>query len=335
MPTVSIVVPTYKRAAYLRRMIDSVNAQTYDDWELIIVDGDSHDGTSELVNGCRARFGGRLVFIEQENRGCCTARNTGIEAARGEFVAFLDSDDEFLPTKLERQIELFKLRPELGLVYCDYSYRDLSGGFCRSVFDTKSPIAREVPGEVVAPGLHVCAPNLFDYLIREYFIATIVGVVRRSVLAEDIRFLPQDMYGCEWLFYLEVAARTRAGYVDEPLSMHHFVKGSLSRTSRVRNLIYHRRLLKVMRERFRAASAFARGQIRRQLAETCANLAARSHAEREYGPAVKYFSEALRSRLTRSSFNGLAQSAVAFLLSMGRPGREPLLRFDPHRQLPQ
>ena len=111
-PTVSIVVPTFKSAGHLRRMIESVRAQTLEDWELIIVDGKSNDGTAELVREYEQRLGDRLIFIEQTNQGCCVARNTGIEAARGGFVAFLDSDDEFRPAKLSRQMELFRLRPD-------------------------------------------------------------------------------------------------------------------------------------------------------------------------------------------------------------------------------
>ena len=114
-PTVSVVVPTYKSVRHVGRMIESVCAQTFADWELIIVDGASDDGTTEVVEAFRGRLRDRLVYIEQSNMGCCFARNTGIDAAKGQFIAFLDSDDEFVPNKLERQLELFKLRPDLGL----------------------------------------------------------------------------------------------------------------------------------------------------------------------------------------------------------------------------
>ena len=331
MPTVSIVVPTFKRAQYLVRMIDSVVAQTYDDWELIIVDGQSGDGTAELIDGYRTKLGDRLVFIEQTNQGCCIARNTGIDAARGRFVAFLDSDDEFLPTKLERQMALFTLRPELGLVYGDYSYLDLSGVFVQSTFDTKSKVARQVPTEVVAPNLRVCTPDFFSFLLREYFIATIVGVVRREVLGNDIRFLEHDLYGCEWLFYLEIARRCRVGYVDEPLCMHHWIDGSLSRTSKIRNTVYHRRLLKTMHDRFPDATRTQRRVIDRQLAETCRQLGFESHKAAEYGPAVRYLREAFMAEPRTNTAAHVAQSAYRWIIARGRPGTEPLLRSDPYR----
>ena len=291
MPVVSVVVPTYKRVDYLGRMIESVMAQTFEDWELIIVDGRSDDGTAALVGRYQVALGDRLVFIEEDNQGCCHARNTGIDAARGAFVALLDSDDEFLPTKLERQLELFHLRPELGLVYSDYAYITLDGAYHRSVFDTKGKLARTVPIETVAPGLCVCPPDFFDYLIRQYFIATIVGLVRREVLADDIRFLENDLYGGEWLFYLEIARRARVGYVDEPLCLHHWVDGSLSRTNKTRNMIYHRRLMKVMQRRFSDASPAAKAEMRTQLEYDCLHLGMQSYKQAEYGPAVRYFGE--------------------------------------------
>lgn len=329
-PAVSIVMPTYKRRALLSRAIESVRAQTFADWELIIVDGRSGDGTAELVGEWRRSLGDRLVFIDQPNQGCCVARNTGIDAARGRFIAFLDSDDEFLPTKLERQIELFNLRPDLGLVYCDYAFIDVAGNGHRSTFDELTPIAREVPFEVAAPGLHVCAPDLFDFLIRRYFIATIVGLVRREVLADDVRFLEHDLYGCEWLFYLEIVRRCRAGYVNEPLCLHHHVLGSISRTSPTRNNVYHRSLLRRMRRQFADCSVHVKAELSREYAETCLQLGFDGRRYNEHGPAVRYFAEVLGERFDWAAVKGLAASAMSWLATFGRPGDEPILRVDPH-----
>lgn len=328
MPTVSIVVPTYKRVQYLGRMIDSVVAQTYSDWELIIVDGKSDDGTAELVGSYRERLGDQLVFIEQDNAGCCIARNTGIDAARGEFVALLDSDDEFLPTKLERQMELFNREPSLGFVFGDYSYVDLEGNFESSMFDTKSKVLRTVPKNEIAPNLHVCTPDFFSYLLKEYFVATIVGVVRHEVLANDIRFLEHDLYGCEWMFYLEIANRCRTGFVDEPLCLHHYVDGSLSRTSKTRNTIYHRRLLKTILDRFPNLTVSQTKEVSQQLANACSQLGYESYKAAEYGPAMGYFREAMQARHSATSVVHWAQSLLRRTVTLNRPGNEPMLRND-------
>ena len=126
-PTVSVVVPTYNRAELLPRALDSIIGQTFSDWEIVLVDDGSIDGTSELAATYERQLGSLFRFIRQDNQGSSAARNLGIDESRGEFVAFLDSDDEFFPTKLERQLELFRRRPKLGFVYSDYTFVELDG----------------------------------------------------------------------------------------------------------------------------------------------------------------------------------------------------------------
>ena len=104
-PTVSVIVPTYNRQPLLPRAIDSVVAQTFGDWEIVLVDDGSTDSTREMADRYSHQLGDRFVYIPQPNRGASAARNRGIDVCRGRFVAFLDSDDEFLPTKLG-QLEL-------------------------------------------------------------------------------------------------------------------------------------------------------------------------------------------------------------------------------------
>ena len=114
-PTVTVVIPTYNRANLLGRSIRSVIGQTYGDFELIIVDDGSTDSTAEIA----ASFDDeRVKYIRREqNGGVGAARNTGIKAAIGKFVAFNDHDDEWLPDKLERQMKIFKTLPShVGVV---------------------------------------------------------------------------------------------------------------------------------------------------------------------------------------------------------------------------
>jgi len=115
-PVVSVVIPTYNRAEIIGRAIRSVQAQTFEDWELIVVDDASEDETEEVVAAFEDT---RIRYIQHvENRGGAAARNTGIRNSRGEYIAFLDSDDEWLPQKLEGQIRVFEKASEsVGLVY--------------------------------------------------------------------------------------------------------------------------------------------------------------------------------------------------------------------------
>lgn len=314
-PTVSIIVPTYHSHSTLPRMIESVKNQTFPDWELIIIDGSSNDGTTELITEYKRELGQKLVYIEQINQGCCVARNTGIDAAQGQYIAFLDSDDEFLPNKLERQLDLFNARPDLGLVYSDCCYIDTDGNHHPSVFNTHAPVAREIPTETVGQNLHVCPPNLFDYLIRQYFIATIVGMVRREALA-DIRFITDNPHGfSEWIFYLDIVKKHRAGFVDEPLCLHHHTEGSITRTSRLRNAQSHRALLQTIRNRYPNLSADARHALNRQSADACAQLAYHHYKESDYKSATRFFTESLTHHFNPTIAKATLKSTTAALLS--------------------
>ncbi len=98
---VSIILPTYNRADFIRASLDSVFAQTYQNWELVIIDDGSTDDTVSVL---KEYDDPRIVYLHQENQGVSAARNYGIEECRGDYIALLDSDDEWLPKKLEKHL---------------------------------------------------------------------------------------------------------------------------------------------------------------------------------------------------------------------------------------
>jgi glycosyltransferase involved in cell wall biosynthesis len=110
---VSVIIGVYNGAPYIAEAIDSVLAQTYDDYELIVIDDGSDDGTAEIVKG----YGDRLVYRYQERRGMGAGRNHGVELSRGSFLTFLDADDRFTPHKLEKQVAEFRRDPSLEVVF--------------------------------------------------------------------------------------------------------------------------------------------------------------------------------------------------------------------------
>ncbi len=115
-PKVSVILPTYNRAHLIKRAIQSVLDQTYQNFEIIVVDDGSTDNTEEQV---RSFNNPKIRYIRyNENKGAAFARNAGIKASRGDYIAFQDSDDEWFPHKLQRQMEAFKnASPEVGVVY--------------------------------------------------------------------------------------------------------------------------------------------------------------------------------------------------------------------------
>ncbi|MFM7427887.1 MAG: glycosyltransferase family 2 protein, partial [Elainella sp.] len=128
-PRVSVVIPAYNCADYLPAAIESVLAQTYRDFEIIVVDDGSTDATPEVLH----RYGNQLVAISQANQGVALARNHGIQIAQGEWVAFLDADDLFLPDKLAAQMALAEANPALGLIHSGWQRVDSQGRFLMDV----------------------------------------------------------------------------------------------------------------------------------------------------------------------------------------------------------
>ncbi len=119
-PLVSVIVPAYNRAATIGNCLRSVQAQTHQNWEAMVVDDGSRDGTTEVVAQL-AREDARIRLIQHDrNRGAQAARNAGIRAAHGEWIAFLDSDDQFLPNSLELRLEVAR-KEEVLVVYSEFN----------------------------------------------------------------------------------------------------------------------------------------------------------------------------------------------------------------------
>jgi glycosyltransferase involved in cell wall biosynthesis len=202
-PVVSVIIPTYNCARYLPEAIDSVLAQTYRDFEIIVVDDGSTDNTQEVL----ARYGDHMRVIRQSNQGSAAARNAGILPARGEFIAFLDADDLWLPHKLERQVPLFDERPELGWIYSDYREFDESGPRARSFFER--PGLRPPPeGWIVLKLAMGCIT----------WTATVVA--RASCFREVGLFDPTFPRAQDYDMWLRLAVRFPVGCVDEVLALY-------------------------------------------------------------------------------------------------------------------
>jgi glycosyltransferase involved in cell wall biosynthesis len=292
-PLVSVVVPAFNAAGVLGRALASVAAQTMGDWELVVVDDGSTDATAATAEAWQARLGDRMRVVRQEHAGSSVARNTGLERARGRYAAFLDADDEFVPHKLARQLELFALCSDLGLVYSDYAWFDVQGRRHPSFFAEREGGTQGIAGDEVAPGLHVCGANLLDHMIGRYVVSPITAVVRRDVLGADVRFPPGQQYSEEWWFFLEVVSRCRAGFVQESLAVQHCTAGSLSRTSAMRNNAYQARLFEHILRRFPCASQAAQAEVRRQLGQCCRQLGMDCYKQREFRRAAEWFRQAL------------------------------------------
>lgn len=165
MPKVSVIIPTYNRVDMVQKAIDSVLNQTFRDSEVIVVDDGSTDGTGLLL---RQRFGDRIRYHYQKNQGRAVARNWGIRASRGDYLAFLDSDDWLLPHALETQVGFLNRRPEVDVVYGDGYYCDREGNPLQLISEER-PLVPD--GELLA-----------IMVLHNVIVATHSAMVRRRAL---------------------------------------------------------------------------------------------------------------------------------------------------------
>ena len=200
-PLVSAIIPTFNRAWSLGRAVDSVLTQAYQPLELIVVDDGSTDETPELLAPQAAR--GLIQLISQPNRGVSAARNAGLAMARGSLIAFLDSDDEWLPGKVEAQVEFLDQHPDQVLVQTQERW--FRNG--RRV----NPGRRHLKpaGDIFIPSLSLCliSPS---------------AVMLRQSLFEEVGLFDESLPAAEdYDLWLRVLARHQAGLIDRELVIRH------------------------------------------------------------------------------------------------------------------
>ena len=195
MPLVSVIIPTYNRGSVLGRAVDSVCAQTCRDFELFVVDDGSTDSTREVL----AEYGERTTYLYQENRGVSSARNLGIRHSSGEYIALLDSDDAWLPTKLERQLEAMRQHPTLPLCHTEEIW--IRQG--KRVNPMKKH--RKYGGYIFPYCLPLCVISPSSVLMRRW-------------IFDEIGFFDEDLPACEdYDLWLRLTPTYEVLFLEEPL----------------------------------------------------------------------------------------------------------------------
>lgn len=196
MPVVSVVIPTHDRRALVREAVESALAQASADFEVIVVDDGSADGTAESLE---REFGGRIRLLAQPNRGVSAARNRGVAACRGEYVAFLDSDDLWRPRKLAAQLRWFGDNPSASICQTEEIW---------------------IRGNVrVNPCRHHAKPegDVFVASLERCLISPSAAMLRRDVLEQAGGF-DENLPACEdYDLWLRLARAHSFGLVREPL----------------------------------------------------------------------------------------------------------------------
>jgi glycosyltransferase involved in cell wall biosynthesis len=198
---ISVVMPTYNRAHFLGKAIDSVLSQTYGNFEVIVIDDNSEDNTRDLVKKYNDE---RIKYVKNyENRGCGRARNQGIEIAKGDYITFLDSDDELFSTKFERQLEIFNVLPsEFGIIYC---------GFCYASGKT-GKIAKYIYPEF--------SGNVYNHLLERNLFPIHAPIIKRECF-QRCGMLDYTLPACEdWDIWIRIARYYAFAFVPDILAKY-------------------------------------------------------------------------------------------------------------------
>ncbi|MCL4721020.1 MAG: glycosyltransferase [Gammaproteobacteria bacterium] len=215
-PLVSAVMPVFNGSRHIGTAIESVLGQGFADLELIVVDDGSRDGSADLAAG----FGPRVRVIRQANQGSAVARNAGIAAARGAYVAFIDADDAWLPAKIETQVRYLATHPDVGLVY--HRWQEWNGD-PRTLAELGMQSIPELPGLDTEDSGWVYHRLLLDCIVH-----TSTVMVRRSLLADAGGFDPKLRRGQDYDYWLRLSRLTPMHKLATTLSVYRIHAGSIT-----------------------------------------------------------------------------------------------------------
>jgi glycosyltransferase involved in cell wall biosynthesis len=210
--SVSLVIATFNHGRLLPEALDSAIGQTLEGVEIVVVDDGSTDDTPAVL----ARYGDRIRVVHQSNRGLAAARNTGLAAARGAYVSFLDADDVLMPTKLAEQIAVLEQAPAVGWTYCDVLIEATATGTAMRASERFGYAGRRLEGW------------LFPELIHGNFIPAIAPLVRRTALDAAGGFDERLAALEDWDLWLRLSLIAEARYSPAVLVRYRVHPGGMS-----------------------------------------------------------------------------------------------------------
>ncbi|MBA4063457.1 MAG: family 2 glycosyl transferase [Isosphaera sp.] len=293
-PTVSVVMAAKNYARFLPEAVGSVLAQSFADWELLVVDDGSADATPAAVRPFLADP--RVRYVRSDRLGQARAKNLGVRLGRGRVVAFLDADDAWEPTKLAKQLALLDADPAVGVVFCRRTLMDEAGN--------------PLPPPTVPPPPR---GRVLDAMFVQNFVCFSSAVVRREVLSHVGAFDPQWDLAVDYDLWLRVARHHAFDYVDEPLVRYRTGHGNLSK----RLLDRVDTALSIMR---RHGAGVRPAAVAEAYSSTCRTLAYVVRGS-EPAAAARWYLRALRwpgGRVTAAK--GLVAAAVRLATGRRTPG---------------
>lgn len=247
MPRVSIVVPAYNSQAYISQALQSIRGQTFTDWEILVIDDGSTDLTLQTAKASNVPF----RYFSQAHRGPGAARNMGIKESLGEWVAFLDADDVWLPTKLADQFQAVDQCSGVGAVYCDAYLKEND-----KVLERKSDQVQLPSGDIA-----------LQVLLDPRIICTSTLLFRKALWSKVGMFDESSPISEDWEWFVRLACHTPIIDVSEPLVNYRLHAGNTHRNLDL-NLPHARRMLKKAIFSFESIKGKLPAELRRRLWHT-------------------------------------------------------------------
>lgn len=278
MTLVSVIIPTFNRLQMLKRAVASVLSQTFKDFELIVVQNGEREDSKVVVEELN-RQGHAIRYVYETNPGGANARNVGVREAKGEYIAFLDDDDEWLPSKLEKQVKVLDRDSEVGLVTCRGWDLDEAGR-----------VREEVPNHFLGN------PTFFDLVSVGNVVDSLSTVLVRKECFDQLGlFEAAYTIANDYEFYLRVARTWRIVCLNEPLFRYYTHGENASFNNRYR--MWKESLEVLSRQRPLEAQGVTRKEIRngvRLYAKNLHAMALEAMDKKQYAQATRYYFETIR-----------------------------------------
>lgn len=302
-PSISVVMPAFNSAAHIKEALASAYRQSLRPYEIIVVDDGSSDDTAALASAAGARV------LTQENAGPAAARNAGIRAASGDWIAFLDADDLWSDEKLERQFRAPRQAPQVGFVFCDFTTFDECGTHRRTGFEELGHV-REGKRTPLEPALWLCdKESLGQGFLNAMFILTSTVLVRRDILMSDDLFDVRMRCAEDYELFLRLVVRTNVAFADEPLVAYR--RGPDGITADIDlDLRSHEQLLRRCTSLPEHYPTQAAAILSRKQAPRITNAASLALRRGRFDAARAHALRSLRSRLTLSALGILAVASL-------------------------
>lgn len=215
--TVDVIIPAFNAARYLPLALESVSSQTFDDWHIVLVNDGSTDATDEVVAPFLERFGSKITYIKQKNRGLPASRNTAIRSSDSEFIALLDADDVWMPNRLTESVAVLKAQKDVGLTYGLVTLINPEGCTIETWSGNRGNAEGQIASQIYMRKIELPCPT----------------VTFRRKCVDDIGFFDETMRATEDRdLWLRIALHYSVAFIPVILASYRVSPGSMSTDSR-------------------------------------------------------------------------------------------------------